>query len=65
MGPSARGNLLSLRIMDPGIVPTSYVAFCCGPFLKILQPNVGRIRSTKLELFEQLQEFVKGDPFEL
>lgn len=45
MGPSARGNPLSLRIMDPGIVPTSYVALCCGPFLKILQPNVGIIRA--------------------
>lgn len=33
--------------------------------LKILQPNVGRIRPTELEFFEQLQEFVKGDPFEL
>ena len=53
--------------MNSGIVPTSYVALCqCrGPFLKILQPNVGRIRPTELEFFEQLQEFVKGDPFEL
>lgn len=53
--------------MDPRIVPTSYVALCqcCGPFLMIWQPKVGRIRLTKLEFFEQLQEFVKGDPFEL
>lgn len=48
--------------MDPRVVPTSYVALCqCrGLFLMILQPNVGRIRPTKLEFFEQLQE-----PFEL